>query len=273
MNQDNNMHKNDERKDILRVPLIDGQKDIIYNEIDDKGVADDVINIIEYTISSSDDSNKFNIIVEALSPLIQDKAKLIVSKLYLYKRRPCKFNNSCKDQKCIFVHDKDKINKNQDFKRKVEPEEVKRPRNDTQSHRSQEVILNRVDSMRHSESDLIKYISQFGEIESFKKLNDIKWLFVFKDPECARDLVSSRDVILDDSNIKKYYNVMENMKKFELNNLLDKQEEIINRLSQNSNPDIEELRRLFLRTKVLIKEVDVSNNGQDHKKSQTSNSF
>lgn len=198
---------------------------------------------------------------------------MIVSKLYLYKRRPCKFNNSCKDQKCIFIHDRDKINKTNDYKRKVEPEEVKRPRNDASSHRSHQVILNRVDSMRHSESDLIKYVSQFGEIDSFKKLNDIKWLFIFKNTDSARDLVNSRDIILDDTNIKKYYNVMENMKKFELNNLLDKQEDIINRLCLNENPDVEELKRVFLRIKVLIKEADVCNNSHEQKKSQTTNSF
>ncbi|KAF9762945.1 hypothetical protein NGRA_1638 [Nosema granulosis] len=271
MNLDNTMHKNEERKDVLRVPLVEGQREIIYNEIDDNGIADDVINIIEYTISSSNDANKFNIIVEALSPLIQDKAKLIVSKLYLFKRRPCKFNNNCKDPKCIFIHDNDKIFRNQDNKRKVEPEEAKRSRCDVGSHRSQEVILNRVDGSKHSEADLIDGVSRFGEIESVKKLNDIKWLIVFKDSESAKNLVNSRDVILGDGNIKKYYNVMENMKKYELNSLLDKQEDIINRLNITNNPDVEELKRIISRVKVLVKEVEGSTNGHEQKRTQAIN--
>lgn len=271
MNSPNNMHKTEDKKDILRAPLIDGQKSIIYREIEDSGVADDVINIIEYTISSSDEVNKFNIIVEALSPLIQDKAKLIVSKLYLYKRRPCKFNNECKDKKCIFTHDKDKILKTPDNKRKTDSESTKRPKTESESTQNREVIVNRVDSSKFGEDDVLGYLSTFGEIESIKKLNDIKWLITFKEISEAKNFVSSRDPILGDNSIKKYFNSMENMKKYELNSLFDKQEEILKQITSNDIPELEELKRIILRIKTLVKETEQNGGTQEPRGSTVRN--
>lgn len=259
------MSKPEEKKDILRAPLQSGQCEIIYDNIDDRGMAEDVINIIEHTITSSDELNKFNLIVEALSPLIQDKAKLIVSKLYLYKRRPCKFGNTCKEPKCIFIHDKDKI-KTSDNKRRIETEGSKRYKKEADVLNNREVIINRVDALKHTESDVVNYISQYGEIESYKKLNDMKWLILFRDSEAGKDFVNSRDAVIGDSSIKKYFNIVENMKKYELNSLIDKQEEILNK-SELSNSDLEEMRRLLVRMKTLVKEIEDQSNKDYTKKS------
>lgn len=262
MDSGNFIHKTEERKDILRAPLSEGHKSVIYTAVEDKNVAEDVINIIEHTIRSSESDNKFDIIVEALNPLIQNKAKLIVGKLYIYKRRPCKFNNKCKEENCIFVHDKDKNLK----KRKVDESIIKRVKT-FDSSRTKEVIFNRVDINKYNENDIREYANKFGNVVNLKKLNDSKWVIVFEDEESAKKLVDSRDLVLGDSNIKKYYNIIENLKRFELVNLIEKQEGLINQLNNDSVTN--ELKRNLYKIKTLIKdeiffnkETKINNNTQ-----------
>lgn len=243
----NFVYKTEERKDILRAPLSDGHKSIIYAAIEDKNVAEDVINIIEHTVRSSESDNKFDLIVDALNPLIQSKAKLIVGKLYIYKRRPCKFNNRCKDDNCIFVHDKDKNLQ----KRKMDDFTIKRTKT-FENSKTKEVIFNKVDLNKHTEKDIKEYASKFGNVVHIKKLNDCKWVIVFEDDESAQSLVDSRDPVLDDINIKKYFNIIENLKRFELVNLLEKQESLINQLQSDSVTS--ELKRNIFKIKSLVKD-------------------
>lgn len=233
--------------------------------IEDKNVAEDVINIIEHTVRSSDNENKFDIIVEALSPLIQNKTKLVVGKLYIYKRRPCKFNNMCIDNNCIFVHDKDNLSDNLLKKRKIEDAPRKFvPQN---SSKSNEVVFNRVDSSKHTEEDIKKYASEFGSISHVKKLNDSKWVIIFDSDDSAKDLVESRVPVLGDENIKKYFNLVENLKKFELVNLIEKTEGLINKLDRNVIS--EEIRRNICKIKNLVKEDNTATSNTTKENNKT----
>lgn len=250
MDTERTYQKTEEKKDILKAPLLDGQKHIVYSMIEDKNVAEDVINIIEHTIRSSDNDNKFDIIVEALSPLIQNKAKLVVGKLYIYKRRPCRFNNNCKDENCIFTHEKDNMMNNSYKKRKLE--EIPKRSNFQNSSKSNEVVFNKVDSSKYTEDDIKKYASEFGSVSYVKKLNESKWVIVFDSEESAKNIVESRIPVLGDENIKKYFNLVENLKKFELVSLIEKTEVLINKLEKNVIS--EEIRRNVSKIKNLVKE-------------------
>ncbi|WUR02249.1 zinc finger C3H domain-containing protein [Vairimorpha necatrix] len=250
MNSEKQFNKFEERKDILKTPLLDGQKNIVYSMIDDINVAEDVINIIEHTIKSSNKDIKFDLIVDALSPLIQEKARQIVGKLYIYKRRPCKYNNNCKDEKCIYTHDKDHLeNKTGNKKRKID--ELIRKTN-LENTKSKEVIFNKVDPRKHSEDDIRLYAAEFGTLASLKKLNETKWLLTFEDEATAKLIVESRNHVMGDENIKKYFNLLENLKKHELQSLIEKTESLLNKLDKNNISD--EIKRNFIKIKQLIKE-------------------
>ena len=247
MEAEKNMQRIEEKKDILKTPLSEGQKHIIYSAIEDSNVAEDVINIIEHTIKSSISENKFDLIVEALNPLIQDKAKHIVGKLYIYKRRPCKYNDKCINENCIYTHDKELKGVNK--KRKLD-DMVTRSKPDVS--KSNEVIFNKVDSFKHTETDIKSYASLFGTLISLKKLNISKWLLIFENENMAKKLVESRTPVMEDESIKKYYNIVENLKKYELNNLIEKTENLLNQLDRSSVT--EEIRLNFNKIKQMIKE-------------------
>ncbi|ORD94444.1 hypothetical protein ECANGB1_694 [Enterospora canceri] len=105
--------------------------------------------------------------------------------------------------------------------------------------KSREVIFNKVDDLKHSQAKLLEYVQNYGKLESFRRLNRGKWLWVFEDAETAVKLVMSTKHVCNDSSIKKYFNVYapefvkvdkNEMTKNDIQSLLKTQQELMERI-------------------------------------------
>jgi hypothetical protein len=210
----------------VRVPLIEPIRAMIQRDVGDK--AETVIDTIEGIVSTSTSENVYDELVDALTPIVENKAKLVAGKLLVYKRKLCREGKSCRNRHCIFLHDGEKrgrmhrTDEENDiaYKRRKQEEPVDNP----------EVVFNKVNEERHDAESLKEYAAGFGNITGFRRLNAEKYLVVFDSADSANKLVKSTDFVLGDPNIKKFFNVVENLVKVELRKLFDEQDSLMGKM-------------------------------------------
>ncbi|KAG5858685.1 hypothetical protein KMI_12g18480 [Encephalitozoon hellem] len=259
----------------IKIPLIGPLRDMIAREVGDK--ASTVIDILEGLVPTVSPENMYSELVEALTPVLDQKAKGLVGKVMAYKRKTCRDGDECRAKNCIFLHGRDKRNGEctsggSGMKGKEEgadaSDTTSKRRKMAEPNENNEVVFNKVNESRHNPEDLKAYAARFGKITNFKRLNPEKYLVVFEDPESASELVKSSEPVLEDPGIKKFYNVIDNLVKVELKKLFEEQETIIDKMSTEfSAALLGHLRNINIRIKSLVmKDRSKDNGGVDNKR-------
>lgn len=259
----------------IKIPLMGPLRDMIAREVGDK--ASTVIDIIEGIVPTVSPENMYSELVEALIPVIDQRAKGLVGKAMAYKRKTCRDGDECRTKNCIFLHGWDRRSGegpsgSSGLKGKEEGVDIgetgPKRRKTAEPNENNEVVFNKVNESRHNPEDLKTYAARFGRITNFKRLNPEKYLVTFEDPESANELVKSPELVLEDPGIKKFYNVIDNLVKVELKKLFEEQETIIDRMSTDfSAALLGHLRNINIRIRALVlkdKSKDVS--GVDSKR-------
>ncbi|RVD92185.1 hypothetical protein TUBRATIS_13140 [Tubulinosema ratisbonensis] len=231
----------------IKFPLAPQQTNIIKNNLIEEYTLEDAIRIIKETVDEVKPEDLYLKLGEALQPLFREKTKNIVSMLFMFKKKMCRNGENCliKD-KCIFMHESENEKKG---KRLLTVDENPKKRINQENN---EVIFNKVPSSLANEVLIENYASKFGSVTSIKKLNEGKYLIIFDDCNCARELVYSKDPVLGDSSITKFFNVLLNNKQNELNitDLFEEQNELL-----NSGPLVLSDPKNFNRFKFICKKI------------------
>lgn len=235
-----------QQKQTVRTPLLEPIRAMIERDTGDKAEA--VIDIIEGVVPTVQSDNVYNDLVEALMPVIDQKAKTLVGKILAYKKKMCRTGDSCRVKGCIYLHERERRNDASH----VENDSPKRRRL-SDSVGNSEVIFNKVNETVHGIEELRDYASKFGNILSLRRLNAEKYLVVFDMSEAADRLVRSTEAVLGDEGIKKFYNLMDNLSKTELKKLFEEQEIIVEKMyTEFSLNLLNQLKNVNFRIKNLV---------------------
>ncbi|KMV65020.1 hypothetical protein M970_110610 [Encephalitozoon cuniculi EcunIII-L] len=258
----------------VKIPLVGPLRDMIGKEVGDK--ASTVIDILEGIIPTVPSEDMYGELVEALTPVIEHKAKGVVGKVMAYKRKPCRDGGECRAKGCIFLHDRDRRSGEGSPGRLGQKgreegdagDATGKRRRANEANENSEVVFNKVNESRHNPEDLKAYAARFGRIVNFKRLNPEKYLVVFEDPSAACELVKSPEAVLEDPGIKKFYNVIDNLVKVELKKLFEEQEAVVDKMSTEfSAALLGHLRNINIRIRSLVlKDKSKDGGGVDGKK-------
>lgn len=218
-----------------------------------------LISAIEFTIKES--NNHYIDVLKSVEPLLKENAKNFVSKLFIFKKRPCRAGNACTQPNCIFTHDdmaEDSRQKHVHF----DFSNVKKSKID-----NNEVVFNKIDESRFTLEDIREYANKYGVVNSLRRLNRGKYLIIFDTTESAQKLVDCAEMVLGDSMIKKFYNVNvmpdQYKKPVDISALLHEQRDILNRLSIFYDKELfEDLKEVTnkIRNHILFKDNRPDNN-------------
>lgn len=184
----------DDGRSKLTIPLADTLVKYIKKEYPE--MAHIIISAVELSVKNS--KNHYLDVSRALEPFLKEKTKILVDKLFMFRKRKCREWPNCKVDLCLFSHDDDENNKRQFG----DSDMVKRFKEN-----NNEVVLNKVDELKYSVQQITKYASRFGLINSFRRLNKGKFLITFNSPEDAKKMIECTESVLKDPEIKKFYNV------------------------------------------------------------------
>jgi len=189
MNDESNRNK-------LILPLSPVLLNYIKHEYPDIGTI--IVSTIELTIKES--KNHYHDVMRSLEPLLHEKTKSFVDKLFMFRRKLCREGANCTSKFCLFAHDESELVISK--RSASETSFSKKPRVD-----NNEVVFNRVDESKYSIDDLTSYAKIFGSVVSMRRLNKGKYLVIFNTPEEALKLVESQEYVFGDSDIKKFFNI------------------------------------------------------------------
>lgn len=214
----------DQQRNKLAMPLAPTLLAYIKQEHPDLGPI--IVSTIEYTVKES--KNHYIDVMRALEPLLKDGTKSFVDKVFMFRKKICKDAPNCNRPICLFAHDEEEL---VGSKRSAAADASvgKRFKID-----NSEVIFNKVDESKFSVEDLKEYAQKYGATVSMRRLNKGKYLVTFEDPDCARRLVECADFVLDDPEIKKFFNInvpLDQNKKVDLNQLFQDQKDLLDRLT------------------------------------------
>lgn len=198
--------KKQENIKFLETPLSLDLKNYISKILEKNENLEEIIKIIENIAEKNIGNNLYEKLIENLNSFFDEESetKKIVGKILFYKSKSCKLGINCENiSECVFDHDI-----------------------------SNEVIVNKVPE--NISINLQEYCSNFGEIKKIKILNKQKFLVIFKNQIDALSFIKDRNFILDDENIKKFFN----KKRSNLNLLFYDQEKIINSLFETEEKKI-----------------------------------
>lgn len=213
----------------LVLPLAPALTNYIKHEYLDIGPA--IISTVELAIKDS--KNHYHDVMRSLEPLLNDKTKGLVDKLFMFRRKLCREGSRCVSQHCLFAHDEDELAPQKRVTFDLNPSKKCKAENS-------EVIFNRVDENKYTIDQLNDYASKFGVVNGIRRLNRGKYLVAFETPEEAKALVESNDFVLGDSEIKKFFNATvptEQLKKTDIEQMLQEQKELIDRLQIRFDKD------------------------------------
>lgn len=215
----------DQQRNKLAIPLPSALLTYIRHEYADIGPI--IVSTVELTVKES--RNHYMDVMRALEPLLKDNTKAFVDKLFMFRKRMCREASNCTKPFCLFAHNENEIVMGNKKSSAIDYSTSKKFKID-----NNEVILNRVDESLHSIDDLKDYSSRSGKVTNIRRLNRGKFLVIFENPDCARKLVESQDYILNDPEIKKFFNInvpLDQNKKVDLVQLFQDQKDLLDRLS------------------------------------------
>lgn len=223
---------------VIKLPLVQQQIKILKNALSDDQDVDNIINDIECIVKNTSPEELYKEILSMLMPITGEKAKYVAGMLFMYKRKPCREGNYCtKGSRCIFLHDKDlqKGNiKTYQSKRKSKFGEMQSNKR-VPIKDNKEVIFNKIPADLAEEGIIAEYVQSYGEVLEIKKLNEGKYLIVFKESESAKNLIDSQESVLNNPVITKFYNVMPGKNDETLEENFVEQQEILNSIYKFCN--------------------------------------
>lgn len=223
----------------LTMPLAPELLEYIKHEYPEFGPI--IISTVEYTVKES--KNHYLDVMRALEPLLKDGTKAFVDKLFMFRKKMCRDGSSCTKPYCLFAHDEEDLlgSKKGAY---GDTGLIKKFKID-----NSEVIINKVDESKFTGDDIKEYSQKYGNVICVRRLNKGKYLVIFEDPDCARKLVECTDFVLNDCEIKKFFNInvpLDQNKKVDLNQLFRDQKELLDRLTVSY--DLEALAELKMVT-------------------------
>ncbi len=217
--------------------------------------ADSIVSSIEYVIKTS--NSQYSDLIKILDPIINEGTEAFVNKLFMCDKRACRMGIYCQNKICLFSHP--------DVKKRPLSDsgvEVKRPK------LNREVVFNKVDENKFTQSDVETYAMKFGTVDRVRRLNVGKFLIVFEEHSSAQKVVDSTDPVLNDAQIKKFFNVLlqekvtvttttqvknvKNRNSFDIVELLNQQKKYIDEIDVNGSTDVDALKIVSLRIKNYI---------------------
>lgn len=206
----------------LRDPLPEGLKVLISRECDKINL--DPSSIFPLITSSSPSSDVYASLTNSLTPFFKENTPKFITKLLMYKKKACRDGKACKrGNLCIFSHNT-----------------LKRNSPSNAGIDDTEVIFNRVPIDLCDIQTVKNYAGQYGIICDVKALKDDKFLIKYSTYEEARSLVNSKEPVMGDYAIKKFFN---KARTEDLNDLFDQHDDVLKKLS-DSNADRGLVRRL-----------------------------
>lgn len=229
----------EQQRNKLSIPLPSPLLAYIKHEYPDIGPI--IVSTVELTVKES--RNHYMDVMRALEPLLKENTKALVDKLFMFRKRMCREASNCNKPFCLFAHNENELVAQNKRSNPIDYSTNKKFKID-----NNEVILNRVDESVHSIDDLKDYSSKLGRVLNVRRLNRGKFLVIFDNPESARKLVETPDNVLDDPEIKKFFNVnvpLDQNKKVDLVQLFQDQKDFIDRLSfAFDNETLEQLKNV-----------------------------
>ena len=185
-----------------------------------------IISTVEHTVKES--KNHYLDVMRALEPLLKEGTKAFVDKLFMFRKKMCRDASNCSKQFCLFAHEEDELvgSKRNTYTDSAPNKKFKID--------NSEVIVNKVDESKFTSEDIREYSQKFGSVVGIRRLNKGKYLVIFEEPDCARKLVECTDFVLNEPEIKKFFNFnvpLDQNKKVDLNQLFQDQKNILDRLS------------------------------------------
>lgn len=200
----------------IDTPLRTDLRSFIKNIVDEKD-SDRILDIIEEVAATEVGDSLFNKLVDNLCSFFEDEegTKKVVGQILFFKTKPCKNGINCdKISDCVFIHDI-----------------------------SKEVVVNHIPAPQHDE--LMIYCSQFGKISNMKRMNSQKLLVIFENVDDALKFIKSREPVLDNKYIKKFFNKVGS----NLNSILAEQEQLIQQVFDNGD------KKIALKMKIGLKKL------------------
>lgn len=224
------MEERDNTNENIIYPLPYGLKSFITREL--QKITQDTnepLAIFERTVQDS--SDLYNDLLSNLEPILKEDTKPFVNKIIQYKKRICRDGINCKrGNTCIFNHPAKSKSYADNYEKKY-PE--KRQKYMKEANELNEVILNNVPKSV-DEEELRAYCEQFGFC-NIKKLKDTKVLLCFRTHEEAKGFLHAKEFVLDDENIKKYYNRNKKVDEDDLEQLFEDLEEQMGVIRSETN--------------------------------------
>ncbi|KAI5147948.1 hypothetical protein ENBRE01_0008 [Enteropsectra breve] len=211
------MYKRDSRR--IALPLNKNIIDYIHNEY--PAMQDMLTSTIENAITGSEQHHS-DLVNSTLSLMLNDELEMFVEKLFELNghAKYASFDKSSFDEKAAGETNCP----------------AKKSRNE-----NCEIILNRINEMKHSFAAIREHAMRFGTVVHIRRLNRGKYLVEYSDPREAQSLIESSMPILEDQEIKKFYNVVgagsEDLR-IDVHALLQKQKDIIDRISRSEDLEL-----------------------------------
>lgn len=230
----------EEQRNKLGIPLPTPLLAYIKHEYPDIGPI--IVSTVELTVKES--RNHYMDVMRALEPLLKDNTKAFVDKLFMFRKRMCREASSCNKPFCLFAHNDNEL---------VAGNRRPAPLDYTSAAKkfkidNNEVIINRVDESVHTIDDLKDFSSKIGKVSAIRRLNRGKFLVIFESSDAARRLVEGQEHILNDPEIKKFFNInvpLDQNKNVDIGQLFQDQKDALDRLSVSfDNETLETLKNV-----------------------------
>lgn len=262
----------EQQRNKLNIPLPSQLLTYIKHEYPDIGPI--IISTVELTVKES--KNHYMDVMRALEPLLKENTKQLVDKLFMFRKRLCREGLNCNKPFCLFAHSESEL-----VGQSKRPGSIDYSVNKKFKIDNNEVVLNRVDESLHSIDELRDFSVKFGRVINIRRLNKGKFLVIFDNPDSARRLVETTENILDDPEIKKFFNVnvpLDQNKKVDLPQLFQDQKDLLDKLSISFDYDILEqlknvtfkIRHHVLASDRRTSEVEVNNAPQKEDENESS---
>ncbi|EJW03923.1 hypothetical protein EDEG_01779 [Edhazardia aedis USNM 41457] len=176
-----------------------------------------IIKAIEIVVGTNP-ANLHEALVINLQPFLNEQTQPIVSKLMLFKKRVCRDGPNCtRLDKCIFMHPNQNDQKNTKKRKNdvftnsytsnfnSDNSSASNNKRFKEEEKQTEVIFNRVPE-QFDFRQIREYASKFGTVKEVKSLKEDKFLIKFRHADDAKNLVLSKDIVLGDPQIKKFFN-------------------------------------------------------------------
>ncbi|KAF7683186.1 hypothetical protein TCON_1605 [Astathelohania contejeani] len=216
----------DVRKPKIPYPLPDEYRLMIAKELGKYDNYESLLTIIE-EVASNPETNIFEGFVERLTKEMGNDARPFCSRLFMFRRRPCKLGVYCRRKDhCIYAHDN------------LPREGIRRMKS------TREVVINKIPADLYNDEAVGSYCARFGEVDELRKIKPGRYLITFAKSANAKDMVASQEPVLGHPDVTKFFNRAFKSDGDELIHLMNEQKVIIDELLKDSNVPEGALNRL-----------------------------